>query len=332
MSVKLSIIIPLFNTEKWIGPMIDSILEQSFSSWELIIVDDGSTDNGKEIVLSYKDPRIILIERDRFPKGAPTCRNIGFEHSSGQYIIFVDSDDLFVNDGLSKRVAMLDNYPDVDFGVSGCKAFIQGETLDDALNKSRYIYGAVKKNCDPLKLLLQSRYPFIVCTNIYRRDSLIKNDIKWDETVKAFQDFNFNFNCLNKNLKYVSSEHPVIDYLYRVGHSNNNITSDFISEEKFQSAMYLINQTLCDLSERIDSKIRIHQFVGFIANYLLRLAKSKDYKKCNCLIGTVGNRINHIDKSKLKFFVFVSHFIPSFKYKADILRFLILLIFGYKVG
>ena len=97
MNPVFSIIIPLFNRETLIIDTINSLLAQSEPHWEAIVVDDGSTDRSREIVRRYsdKDPRIILLERpaDR-RKGPSACRNIGFESARGDYIFYLDSDDL----------------------------------------------------------------------------------------------------------------------------------------------------------------------------------------------------------------------------------------------
>ena len=83
-TAKVSVVIPVYNAGELLGEMIESVLSQSYQLFELIIVDDGSSDNSSEVVKRYKDPRIFYYDRDRVPKGAQTCRNIGFEKSKGE--------------------------------------------------------------------------------------------------------------------------------------------------------------------------------------------------------------------------------------------------------
>ena len=92
----LSVIIPCYNNGKLLAEMLDCCLRQTYSDWEVIIVDDGSTDDTSSIVSEYvqKDARIQYHTRERSPKGSVVCRNIGFELSSGKYIIHFDADDL----------------------------------------------------------------------------------------------------------------------------------------------------------------------------------------------------------------------------------------------
>lgn len=90
--MKLSIIIPNYNSEKWINKCIDSILGQVYTNYEIVIIDDMSTDNSVNLIKEYNDSRIKLIELDKkaFNGGA---RNIGVENATGKYILFLDCDD-----------------------------------------------------------------------------------------------------------------------------------------------------------------------------------------------------------------------------------------------
>jgi len=104
---KLSITVPAYNREKYIGPCLESILNQSFSDFEIIVVNDGSTDKTVEVVESYKDSRIKLYHNEQ-NRGIVYTRNRGFELSSGEYIAILDSDDISVQGRLEKQVVFLD--------------------------------------------------------------------------------------------------------------------------------------------------------------------------------------------------------------------------------
>ena len=98
---------------------IESVLKQNYPNWEHIIVDDISTDNTWEVINEYckQDKRIKGVKRNRDPKGAQTCRNLGLLNSKGNYIIFLDSDDLILPFCLSQRLAYIKAYPDKDLLV-----------------------------------------------------------------------------------------------------------------------------------------------------------------------------------------------------------------------
>ena len=93
-NLKFSIIIPVYNQAKFIGETIKSVLDQTYSNYELIIVNDGSTDNSKGIVSSFKDPHIHYLELER-NKGEQAARNAGIRASEGDLIAHLDADDLF---------------------------------------------------------------------------------------------------------------------------------------------------------------------------------------------------------------------------------------------
>lgn len=325
----VSIIIPVYNTEKWIGDMIDSILDQTYPNWELIIVDDGSSDGSVRIVRTYEDSRIKLLFRNRLPKGAPTCRNIGLKNANGKYVVFIDSDDILLPHALEQRVKSIEENSGYDFAVGGCKAFVQGESIKEALGKNRYIYGSFKK--DPLSLLLKSRYPYIVCTNLYRRESLIKNNIIWDEDVTVFQDFSYNLKVLLAGLTYNVVNPFCIDYAYRVGHSNTNISREFISQEKFQSTLLLMEKTLKNISQREDKSKRKSEFIGFIASYYLRLLTRGTQIQCASFIDFCKRYYGKYDILRLKLIEKVSKEVPQFKYKMDLLKLLVRVLFGIKL-
>ena len=104
-NMKFSIIIPSYNREDKIKVSIESLLNQTYTNWECIVVDDGSIDNSIKIIKNFAkiDDRIKFIERKSLPKGANKCRNLGFESSIGDYIIFLDSDDELMCDSLERR-------------------------------------------------------------------------------------------------------------------------------------------------------------------------------------------------------------------------------------
>ena len=104
-NIKFSIIIPLFNKEFYIRNTINSVLAQSYNNFELIIVDDCSTDNSYNIVKNFDDVRIRLFRNDQ-NRGVGFTRNKGIELSTGDYIIFLDADDEFIHEDLLERLSI----------------------------------------------------------------------------------------------------------------------------------------------------------------------------------------------------------------------------------
>ena len=112
-----SIIIPLFNRENFISDAIQSVIHQSNPNWELIVIDDGSTDQSCNIVEEFikNDSRIKLVKRNRDPKGANTCRNIGIQESTGDYLLFLDSDDILAPWAIENRWVEIEKKKEYDY-------------------------------------------------------------------------------------------------------------------------------------------------------------------------------------------------------------------------
>lgn len=111
---KASIIVPAYNAAEYIGATLDSIMAQTFTDFECIVIDDGSTDKTVEVVKGYGDDRIKLIEQKN--SGGPAKpRNVGLEHASGDYIFMFDSDDLMKPNKLEVSISAFDAHPSSDF-------------------------------------------------------------------------------------------------------------------------------------------------------------------------------------------------------------------------
>ena len=102
----VSIIMPSYNTAHLIKESIDSVLNQTYTNFELIIIDDCSTDNTDEVVAEYKDERIVYLKNEGH-SGAAVSRNLGLKEAKGKWVAFLDSDDLWEKDKLSKQIQFM---------------------------------------------------------------------------------------------------------------------------------------------------------------------------------------------------------------------------------
>ena len=119
MRPDVSIVIPTFNRGNLISQTLTSILHQTLERWEVIVIDDGSTDNTISVMESWvqSDDRIRYVPRQTLPSGACACRNLGGALAQGRYVIYLDSDDLLATTALENRVAQMDAEPDLDFAI-----------------------------------------------------------------------------------------------------------------------------------------------------------------------------------------------------------------------
>ncbi len=149
MQALVSIIIPCFNREDLLPATLDSVLNQTYANWECIIVDDHSTDTTPEIGIEYasRDGRFIFLKRPKEkPKGAASCRNIGLEHAKGDYIQFLDSDDLLHPEKLEKQL----KHARKKILLTGKWGYFSNQDLFD---KFKYRQNSYRNFRNPLKLL-----------------------------------------------------------------------------------------------------------------------------------------------------------------------------------
>jgi len=136
---KISVILTVYNRAHFLRRCIDSLLNQSFKDWELIIVDDGSNDNSIEILneyeLNYENIKVFQQEN----KKLPLSRNKGIELSEGEYITFLDSDDEYVKDHLLKRIEYMEMHPEIDL-IHGGVNIIGDEYVRDKNNPHKFIH------------------------------------------------------------------------------------------------------------------------------------------------------------------------------------------------
>jgi len=118
---KVSVIIPVYKAEKYIAATVQSVLVQTYKDFELLIIDDGSPDRSMEICQQFTDFRIKIVRQAN--RGLPGARNTGIRHAQGEYLAFLDADDLWLPEKLEKHIAHLENYPTVGISFS-CSAFI----------------------------------------------------------------------------------------------------------------------------------------------------------------------------------------------------------------
>jgi glycosyltransferase involved in cell wall biosynthesis len=116
----ISCIIPVFNGERYLGQALDSILVQTYRPIEMIVVDDGSTDGTRQLVASYGDQVRYVWQPN---SGPPRARNLGLSVAKGEFIAFLDADDLWQPDKLSLQMTRFRERPELDLCVTHCQVF-----------------------------------------------------------------------------------------------------------------------------------------------------------------------------------------------------------------
>ena len=193
--VKVSIVIPIYNAEKTLKKCVDSIINQTFSEIQCILVNDGSTDDSQLICEEYKkkDKRITVIQKEN--TGVSNSRNIGMKYASGKYVMFIDSDDYILEDYVEKLVEAAEN-SNADIIIGGYHIISKKMNLDE----DRYIFQSkITISDSPSNLWARSlRLGLLNSTwgKLFSKDLI--NDIKYNEEMNYGEDTVFLINCLRK--------------------------------------------------------------------------------------------------------------------------------------
>lgn len=214
---QVSIIVPVYNTENYIAECITSILQQSFTDFELILVNDGSTDNSLLVCQEWAamDSRIRLFNIKN--RGVGNARNIGIDSARGIWITFIDSDDYIDHDYLQQ---MLDSSrADVDLIQSGIIFFDNATGRE--LGRETLTDGLYLKRIDPGQSFIMATMPLITSpvSKLYRRDLLDAYDIRFDSRLAVGEDRDFNLGYLSVISQSCSIAYA--GYYYRKGISGN---------------------------------------------------------------------------------------------------------------
>ncbi|OYP56111.1 hypothetical protein CIK99_10255 [Prevotella sp. P5-92] len=258
----VSLIMPFFNNKELVGKMIDSILANTFEDWELLAIDDGSSEETLAYLSHYTaDSRVKIIKRETTPKGAQTCRNLGMAHAQGQYWMFVDSDDYLTPACIGTRVEWIEKRQDLDFMVFPSAVYINDVFEPHAPED---IFGYNVHN-DDLKGFARRELPFIVWSNIYRADSLRKAHLLWDTKLLSLQDADYNVHAIMAGLRYEYA-YVAPDYGYRIRHSQGSVSAKICTPEHFKSNLYASVKFFKTYQERFG-----HKYDRFIYEGVLRL-------------------------------------------------------------
>lgn len=182
--ILISVIVPTFNRIKVLERCINSVLYQTYNNWELIVVDDRSTDNSFQIVQNNVkvDSRIkFFIRPINRIKGANTCRNIGIEKAIGQYVAFLDSDDEWSNDRLENLLDFIK--------VTGAKAIYSG-AREIVFNSERFRKSRSIKNNESVFDFLISFDTYAPTPSLVVVSGILKT-VKFDDRLQRHQDFDF---------------------------------------------------------------------------------------------------------------------------------------------
>lgn len=198
MTSLISILIPNFNKAPYLRECLDSVLAQTYSDWECIVVDDHSIDDSWEILQEYaqKDTRFkIFIRPEKLAKGGNTCRNFGLTVSGGSYCIFLDSDDVLTDFCLKQRLETIDNFPENDFWVF--KSLLFDQNPSDAVN----LWNIETEESDLIRFLRMDAL-WQTTGPIYKK-SFVESLGGFNESLAFWQDYDLHLRAIISGGKYL---------------------------------------------------------------------------------------------------------------------------------
>lgn len=179
MNPKVSVILPTYNRASYLYSAIKSVLNQTFKDFEIIIVDDASTDNTKQIIDKFDDRRIYYI-RHKENKGGSAARNTGIKRSKGEFIAFLDDDDLWMPNKLEKQLNFINNNHEISVVYTGAWVINKHGKITDIITPS------LRGNIFPK--LLKKNY-IGSCSTVLIKKECINRVGLFDENLSASQDF-----------------------------------------------------------------------------------------------------------------------------------------------
>ena len=276
---RLSIVVPVYNTDTYLAECFDSLLAQDFADWEAVCVNDGSTDGSAEILAAYaaRDPRFRIVNKAN--GGLSSARNAGIEAATAPYVCFLDSDDLFEPNACGQIVGILtDTGADVlTFGGRSFPAGVAEPWVDTELSPRDVVY----EGFDLDVLFCEHSHPFAWRTAC-RTDFLRTNGISFDEGVRFGEDQVFHFAIYPRSHKTVLISDKL--YHYRAGRKKS-LMSDMARDTIDRlDAHLLIVRAILDDWERLslladpDSAARLLEWVtDFLATDITRLG-GREYR------------------------------------------------------
>lgn len=293
--MKISIIIPVYNCEEFISACIESILKQTWKDYEIIIVNDGSTDLSGKICdeFAQRDNRITVIHQKN--QGVSYARNIGLKYATGEVISFVDGDDTLEPEMYEILIEAMQKY-NADISHCGYKHIFEDEI--------RLVH-------DTKRIIIQERQEAIACliggrifngglwNKIFRKELL--EGIFFKDNLKINEDILFNFEAFNKTLKTVFVDYALYNYIARVNSSAVFKTPD---EKKIQDACEVSKIIYEELKGGELEDIAAERYIRSLSGYY-QYCMRNDKEKCNNIASAILNISNNTGKLGRNMFITV---------------------------
>lgn len=237
----VSILMPVYKTSQYLREAIDSMLSQTFTDFELIILNDCSPDNAEEVLDGYKDPRIVrYLGKENV--GLANVLNIGMQKAKGKYVARMDSDDLSAPDRLEIQVDYLERHPDIDLCSCGMSLFGAKD-------------GKWVRESDPDMVRISALFfsPILHASSVWRKDSFEKRELCFDQAMVPAEDYDLWCRALSRGLRMVNI--PDCLYLYRIHSNQATENTDRTSRKEVEVRQRFLQTIFPDAVEKVIDRI-----------------------------------------------------------------------------
>lgn len=299
----VSIIMPVYNKEKYLKNSLESVISQTFSDFELLVINDGSTDHSHDVIQEYvaKDSRIKYFSQSN--QGVSAARNYGLEHAQGEWIQFLDGDDLICRDYLSKCVPIGKKsnveilFTDFE-NVSIYNQVLEKTSLEHYKNQS-----IDSNQLQELFILYQFKNGFFgyISNKLIRRDLIRQANIRFDETLRLAEDLDFFVNLYSVMEKGYISDCISFRYLHTDDNSSASREIDYYSQ--LEVRMHIV-----EWFEKTPAILQYKEFLNDkISNYIYAVCfdaneRKESFEQCLNKIYSIPNISDHLTATGLKGF------------------------------
>lgn len=272
---KVSIIIPCYNVEEYIEKCINSVLNQTYENIEIILIDDGSTDNTKQVILKTTLNKQNVIYITNKNSGVSNARNTGIKAATGDYIMFIDSDDYIAKNMIKNMFKLMKGYNTDLVKCNIKKEYILEKRLEKikpVYSKVRYIENLSFSNTIHKKIL-STETMNSACASLFKRDIIKENNLLFREDIHNGEDAIFFMNYIDNAKSIVYT--PTAYYYYTI--KNTGLTGTTLSMEKLWNSKLEFIEELKDKEKKWN--LTKYKYVNKKIIYIFMSSVYRLYKK-----------------------------------------------------
>jgi len=281
----VSVIVPVYNCEKYISDCLESICSQTYDNLEIIVVNDGSTDDSQSILSKYelRDKRIKLITINN--SGVSAARNVGMKYAGGEYISFVDSDDYIGNNMIEKLVMAIESgsYAMAIVGIKMC--YYKNKKvrcIDNIPNVSSVVSEEDFRKEFPA--LYQCKSYLSPCAKLYRNSIIREYKLRFRQNVCIGEDMLFNYDYLRVDFSSIVVKESM--YFYRI-EKKDSLTQNYTKQRILNNEM-LLKESVKFMEEKNVSSMFASIAKYYLVSSLLVIQRyMKDKKECKKVINQI---------------------------------------------